>query len=152
MGAPFTGLISRSVRSDTGPHGCVHCEHLQPYECSRTLTDTVAALRRQETAAPAAAFPEPDTKTALRKKSRAVITALAERCGVNDLNRIKPGIAEATRAVLRRVPDHVFVRDCTEPDVELLLYLARQKGITITEAGDALGQYRAVTIIRKVSP
>lgn len=86
------------------------------------------------------------------EKSRAVITALAERCGVNDLNRIKPGIAEATRAVLRQVPDHVFVRDCTEPDVELLLYLARQKGITITEAGDALGQYRAVTIIRKVSP
>lgn len=152
MGAPVSGLISRSVWSETGPHGCVHCEHLQPYECSRTLTDTVAALRRQETAAPAAAFPEPDTKTALRKKSRAVITALAERCGVTDLNRIKPGIAEATRAVLRRVPDHVFVRDCTEPDVELLLYLARQKGITITEAGDALGQYRAVTIIRKVSP
>lgn len=129
----------------------MHCEHLQPYECSRTLTDTVAALRRQETAAPAAAFRSRTPKQHCGK-SRAVITALAERCGVNDLNRIKPGIAEATRAVLRRVPDHVFVRDCTEPDVELLLYLARQKGITITEAGDALGQYRAVTIIRKVSP
>ena len=68
-GAGF-GLISRSVWSETGPHGCVHCEHLQPYECSRTLTDTVAALRHQETAVPAAAFPDPDTKTALRKKPR----------------------------------------------------------------------------------
>lgn len=153
MGAPVSGLISRSVWSDTGPHGCVHCEHLQSYECSRTLTGTVAALRRQQnTAVSAAVFPDPETKAALRAKSLAVITALAARCDVSDLNRIKPGIAEATRAVLRRVPDHVFVRDCAEPDVELLLYLARQKGITITEAGDALGQYRAVTIIRKVSP
>nr|QTX15023.1 putative ATP/GTP-binding protein [Klebsiella pneumoniae] len=28
---------------------------------------------------------------------------------MDSINRIKPGIAEATRAVLRRVPDHVFL-------------------------------------------
>jgi hypothetical protein len=69
---------------------------------------------------------------------------------VDGINRIKPGIAEATRAVLRRVPDHVFVRQMDDPDVSLLVGLAKEKGIAVTEAGDTLGQYRAVTIIKKV--
>ena len=37
-----------------------------------------------------------------------------------------------------------------DPDVALLVGLAKEKGIAVTEAGDALGQYRAVTIIKKV--
>uniref|UniRef100_UPI0029F496C4 RNA-binding protein n=1 Tax=Klebsiella pneumoniae TaxID=573 RepID=UPI0029F496C4 len=69
---------------------------------------------------------------------------------VDSINRIKPGIAEATRAVLRRVPDHVFVRQMDDPDVSLLVGLAKEKGSQVTEAGDTLGQYRAVTIIKKV--
>ncbi|MEX9938352.1 RNA-binding protein, partial [Providencia rettgeri] len=82
--------------------------------------------------------------------SRDVIGGLAEQYEVDSINRIKPGIAEATRAVLRRVPDHVFVRQMDDPDVALLVGLAKEKGIAVTEAGDALGQYRAVTIIKKV--
>ncbi|ENG0710987.1 hypothetical protein ABSF19_005217, partial [Escherichia coli] len=52
--------------------------------------------------------------------------------------------------VLRRVPDHVFVRSIDDPDVALLVGLAREKGIVVTEMGGTLGQYRAVTIIKKV--
>ncbi|MEL2139073.1 RNA-binding protein, partial [Klebsiella pneumoniae] len=51
---------------------------------------------------------------------------------------------------LRRVADHVFVRQMDDPDVSLLVGLAKEKGIQVTEAGDTLGQYRAVTIIKKV--
>ena len=54
---------------------------------------------------------------------------------MDSINRIKPGIAEATRAVLRRVPDHVFVRQMDDPDVSLLVGLAKEKGIRVTEAG-----------------
>lgn len=52
-------------------------------------------------------------------------------------------------AVLRRVPDHVFVRSIDDPDVALLVGLAREKGIVVTEMGEPY-QYRAVTIIKKV--
>ena len=79
-----------------------------------------------------------------------MVLHLAERYAVDNLNRIKPGIAEATRAVLRRVPDHVLVRAINDPDVALLMALARDKGIHISEVGDEIGQYRAVTIIKKV--
>lgn len=151
MGAPVSGLISRSVWSAQGLHGCVVCDHLSEYECSRMLVDTVAGYRDdigQTGIAPLTWRAENNPR--LWQLSREVITRLADRYAVDSINRIKPGIAEATRAVLRRVPDHVFVRDINDPDVALLVSLAQDKGITVTELGSDLGQYRAVTIIKKV--
>ena len=51
---------------------------------------------------------------------------LADEFKVDSVNRIKPGIAEATRAVLRRVPDHIFVRSIDDPDVALLVGLVKR--------------------------
>ncbi len=151
MGAPVSGLISRSVWTTEGLHGCVVCEHLNEYECSRSLVETVADYREKLDANTLPALDWNMTaNTGMWQKSRDVISLLADSYAVDSINRIKPGIAEATRAVLRRVPDHVFVRSVNDPDVELLVGLARDKGITVTEMGDALGQYRAVTIIKKV--
>ena len=151
MGAPVSGLISRSVWTTEGLHGCVVCEHLNEYECSRSLVETVADYREKLDANTLPALDWNMTaNTGMWQKSRDVTSLLADSYAVDSINRIKPGIAEATRAVLRRVPDHVFVRSVNDPDVELLVGLARDKGITVTEMGDALGQYRAVTIIKKV--
>lgn len=151
MGAPVSGLISRSVWTEEGLHGCVVCDHLREYECSRMLVDTVAQFRKtlQPATLPALHW-DLGAAQALWQKSREVIADLAEQFNVDSVNRIKPGIAEATRAVLRRVPDHVFVRATDDPDVALLVGLAREKGIAVTEMGEQLGQYRAVTIIKKV--
>src|SRR3546814_8830535 len=41
----------------------------------------------------------------IRLEADEMIRSIADECGVRDLNRIKPGIAEATRAILRRVPE-----------------------------------------------
>ncbi|RMN76482.1 hypothetical protein ALQ56_200153 [Pseudomonas syringae pv. papulans] len=76
---------------------------------------------------------------------------MAERFDITNFNRIKPGIAEATRAVMRRVPDHVLVRNRADSDVQLLLHLTEKAGIPVEEVGDVLGPYRAVTIIRSLS-
>ncbi|MCE9991111.1 cysteine protease StiP family protein [Enterobacter asburiae] len=151
MGAPVSGLISRSVWSSEGLHGCVICDHLSEYECSRMLVDTVSHFRQQLPLSSLAPLVwDIESGHALWQKSREVIAFLADRFDVDSVNRIKPGIAEATRAVLRRVPDHVFVRSIDDPDVALLVGLAREKGISVSEMGDLLGQYRAVTIIKKV--
>ncbi|MNJ67723.1 Cysteine protease StiP precursor [compost metagenome] len=79
-----------------------------------------------------------------------MVRGLAEQYDISNWNRIKPGIAEATRAVLRRVPDQVLVRDRNDADVQLLIHLTDRAGIEVQEASD-LGPYRAVTIIRGVS-
>ena len=42
--------------------------------------------------------------TRVRAEAKETIATMATECGVRDVNRIKPGIAEATRAILRRVP------------------------------------------------
>jgi len=80
-----------------------------------------------------------------------VVSALATRFDIGNLNRVKPGIAEATRAVLRRVPDRVLVRDRNDSDVQLLLHLTERAGVTVEEAGADLGPYCAVTIIRSAN-
>ena len=151
MGAPVSGLISRSIWSSEGLHGCVKCDHLSEFECSRLLVDTVAGCRRSLDLATIPASPwVPQEYVHLKIRSEQVISSLAAEYDISSINRIKPGIAEATRAVLRRVPEHVLVRSVNDPDVALLVYLAREKNITITEVGDRIGQYRAVTIIKKV--
>lgn len=151
MGAPVSGLISRSIWSAEGLHGCVKCDHLSEFECSRLLVDTVAGCRRSLDLATIPASPwVPQEYVHLKIRSEQVISSLAAEYDISSINRIKPGIAEATRAVLRRVPEHVLVRSVNDPDVDLLVYLAREKNITITEVGDRIGQYRAVTIIKKV--
>lgn len=151
MGAPVSGLISRSIWSSEGLHGCVKCDHLSEFECSRLLVDTVAGCRRALDLAAIPASPwVPQEYVHLKIRSEQVISSLAAEYDISSINRIKPGIAEATRAVLRRVPEHVLVRSVNDPDVALLVYLAREKNITITEVGDRIGQYRAVTIIKKV--
>lgn len=151
MGAPVSGLISRSVWSADGLHGCVVCDHLSEFECSRLLVDTVSHFRARLSPASLASLDwDRAANQHLWQKSRDVIAWLADKYAVDSINRIKPGIAEATRAVLRRVPDHVFVRAINDPDVALLVGLAREKGISVTEMGSLLGQYRAVTIIKKV--
>lgn len=151
MGAPVSGMISRSIWTNEGLHGCVQCDHLARFECSRLLVDTVAEYRATlDMAAIEPCIQDADRKAFLRQQSEQVVRNLAEKYQVASINRIKPGIAEATRAVLRRVPDHVLVRTVDDPDVALLVYLAREKGLTITEVGDEIGQYRAVTIIKKV--
>ena len=151
MGAPVSGLISRSIWSSEGLHGCVKCDHLSEFECSRLLVDTVAGCRRSLDLAAIPASPwVPQEYVHLKIRSEQVISSLAAEYDISSINRIKPGIAEATRAVLRRVPEHVLVRSVNDPDVALLVYLAREKNINITEVGDRIGQYRAVTIIKKV--
>lgn len=149
MGAPVSGMISRSLWRTEGLHGCVICSHLERFECSRHLVDTVAFHRRQLGPVKACQW-DPEQNAGLRQQSEAVILQLAQQYGISSINRIKPGIAEATRAVLRRVPDHVLVRSTDDADVALLLHLAREKGIAVTAVGEAIGQYRAVTIIKKV--
>ncbi|WP_429037776.1 cysteine protease StiP family protein [Aeromonas media] len=151
MGAPVSGMVSRSVWADDDFHGCVYCGHLQEFECGNLLVDTVENLMKELD------FNEiPSAKSVhkgnapLRAMSKHVVETLVEKYDVNSTNRIKPGIAEATRAVLRRVPDHVLVQSAQDPDVALLVHLAKEKGITVTEVGDEIGQYRAVTIIKKV--
>ncbi len=148
LGAIASGLVSRSVLSEAlvgeGEfHACRYLAEHAPHDRSR---DFIAAI---EAAAPQADHPgwSPHTAAASRAASTALVDSLMAEFAVTNMNRIKPGIAEATRAVLRRLPEAVFVRDRSDAEVAHLLHLAEQSHIPVQER--ELGNYRAVTLIAK---
>ena len=69
---------------------------------------------------------------------------------ISNINYIKPSIAEATRAVLRRVPEKILIKDANNPHVQLLLHFAREQNIPVDILGSKLGPYHAVTLIKRV--
>ncbi|MFJ7441562.1 cysteine protease StiP domain-containing protein [Methylorubrum thiocyanatum] len=155
LGATVSGLTSRSVLNDAlvGPgqfHACAVQSHLAGHDVSRAFVDAVwphveAAL---DTVEPAK-WTDAD-RFAARSAAEEAVASVVARFGVMDRNRIKPGIAEATRAVLRRVPERVLITDPGDPDLAPLVALANSSSVTLDVLGPALGPYRAITLIRKV--
>ena len=64
---------------------------------------------------------------------------------------MKPGIAEATRAVMRRVPEHILVQRLDDPNIRLLRHLADSRSISLQAVGETIAPYRAITIIKKAT-
>lgn len=152
LGATVSGLVSRSIwPADGGLHGCVVYDHLQEHDVTRDFIERIEAERKALGPISAATPWTLTEQFDLQAVARQVVESLAARFDITNLNRVKPGIAEATRAVLRRVPDHVLVRDRNDSDVQLLMHLTEGAGVSVEEVGAALGPYRAVTIIRSVS-
>ena len=151
LGATVSGLVSRSVLTESGYHGCVNCQHLMAQDVTQSFIEHLDSLRQGLDTVSASQPWTASQKAQLQQHSQQVISQFAARYGVDNINHIKPGIAEATRAVMRRVPEHVFVRDKHDPDVQLLLTLAAERGLVIEEAEDDLANYRALTIIKRLT-
>lgn len=148
LGAIASGLVSRSVLSEAlvgegDFHACRYLAEHAPHDRTRAF---IAAI---EAAAPQTGHPgwSPQAAAASRAASRALVESLMDEFAVTNVNRIKPGIAEATRAVLRRLPEAVFVRDRGDAEVAHLLHLAAQSRVPVEQR--ELGNYRAVTLIAK---
>lgn len=150
LNAVVSGLLSRSILNDqvVGPgdfHACVHYSEFAPHDVSRAFIEAVDALAPCGAAAPAVWTQE--RRSAAAARCDAFVDGLLERHGIADRNRIKPGIAEATRALLRRVPERLLLRDASDEDVRHLVHLAGEKGVAVSPLpGDA--PFRAVTVIR----
>jgi hypothetical protein len=152
LNAIVSGLVSRSILNAdvVGPddfHACVTYPQHADADLSRAFVDHVAPLAASATARPIG--DHGDRRMALREGCEALVEALLIRAGTRDRNRIKPGIAEATRALLRRLPERLLVRDADDADVAHLLHLATGHAIPV-EMLDHRSHYRAVAIIRSL--
>lgn len=147
----ISGLVSRTVLNVevVGPgdfHGCVLLDHLAGMDLTRSyissqMEDVLACLADAE---PASWGPQDRERTA--GVSREFVDAMLKRTGAKDMNRIKPGIGEATRALLRRVPERLFVREPEATEVGHLTSLAAQRGVVV-EVDSSL-PYRACAVIK----
>ncbi len=79
------------------------------------------------------------------------VKGLAEEYGITDINLIKPGIGEATRVLLRRVPWKILVAEGgrQDPSLSHILRLAEEKGVLVEE--HLLTHYKACGIIKNLA-
>lgn len=157
LGGIVSGLVSRSVLPAEGRppgafHGAVALPHLADHDRTMAFVDTVHALVLPQLASAAPALWDEARRSAARAASDAAVAHVAALHGIADRNRIKPGIAEATRAVLRRLPERVLVTDPADAELQALLHLAAAGGVQVDIVPAGLGPYRAITLIRKVTP
>ncbi len=152
LNATVSGLVSRTVLDERiGPqdfHGCVYYGEFAPHDQSQRFADEVAALAitqaRQELPAPVALDAQ-----AAAQRSRAYLDGAMARYGIRDVNLIKPGIGEATRVLLRRVPRLLVLRARGAADVAHLEVLAEEKQVPVEIDADL--PYHAVSLIRSAS-
>ncbi len=76
------------------------------------------------------------------------ISAVMNKFGVSDINLIKPGIGETTRALLRRVPELVLLRDMESDMTRHIVKLAEEKNVRTAEY--PLKNYRACAVIGNI--
>lgn len=132
LNATVSGLVSRSIlNEEIGErefHGCVVYDYLRAHDLTNWFLDEVSA----EFAGAVSNYPLPSIpKEERARRSRSWVERWMTRYGIADVNYIKPGIAEATRVMLRRVPARLLLRDPASPDVAHLRILAEEKGIPI---------------------
>jgi hypothetical protein len=150
LGSTVSGLISRSILNDQlvlpGEfHAALDLQNLASHDVSRRFVDLISANMQLELAGGAPLLP--DAPIDIRQTACAVIDAIAKQHGIANRNRIKPGIAEATRAVLRRAPERILVAAGDDPDLDGLRHLAHERSVTVETPKTPLFPYRAVTII-----
>lgn len=151
LGATVSGLVSRSILTrDGGWHACVSYQHLAEHDVSNHFIEVVDNYRRDLPATAATQWLAAQRQD-LQALSHATIQRLVETYQISNLNRLKPGIAEATRAVMRRVPEHILVQRLDDPNIRLLRHLAESREIPLQAVGETLAPYRAITIIKKTS-
>lgn len=81
-----------------------------------------------------------------------IVMNICNLMGVEDYKKVKPGIGETTRVLLRRVPWKVLInKDISDkdPDIQHILVLCREKNIPLMRWD--LGHYKVCGIIKELS-
>ena len=149
LNSTVSGLISRSLYTEpqSGLHRSVFYDNLVAVDHSLAFVDHIDAARRVSTK-PLQYLP---TYKDPRYQTADLIDKLAAEYNITNRNRIKPTIAEATRAILRRDPERILLASADHPDTILLRHLCAQRRIAISVLGDKILPYQAITLIKQRS-
>lgn len=152
LNSTVSGLISRTfLRDDViGPndfHGAVYYGELKNEDKSNEFIDTVSSYfeKIDYNYFLDATFSVPEGKTGIDE-----VKLIGEHFGITDVSKIKPGVGETTRVLLRRVPYCVLIRNISEIDkFPHIKRLCEEKNIPIMEF--PMQMYNVCGIIKKMS-
>ena len=147
LNSTVSGLISRtflnkSVISDEDFHGALYYSELESEDVSYEFINEVEKNFNFE-------IKVRDKK--IGKSGMEEVLSISKKFNIEDINFIKPGIGEATRVLLRRVPWKLLINEKNKEDIVLqhLLRLAQEKNVPIEYC--PLENYKACGLIKKYS-
>lgn len=147
LNSTVSGLISRTfLRDDVigehDFHGAVYYGELENADLSYAFIDAIEKEFRMENTL--------DTVSA-DGKGIDEVREIGKAYGIEDINLIKPGIGEATRVLLRRVPWKILIdeRYQDNPQLEHLVRLAKEKRVPVETY--PLRHYKCCGIIKKIA-
>lgn len=168
LNATVTGLISRTfLREDVirpGEfHGAVYYKELEEEDLSesflaaiesRFVYDSVSLAGLGDALADSCIDDMMDLNNMNDKKSGIeTVKRIAKAYGIKDMNLIKPGIGEATRVLLRRVPWKIIVNQYFAESDELnhIYQLAAEKAVPCEISRVPLGNYKVCGLIQQLA-
>lgn len=148
LNSTVSGLISRTVKlkgmSDDEYHGAIYYAENETYDLSNTFLDEIESYFRD--LKPDNTDAQPTTTS----KGIDEVKKIASEFNINDINKIKPGVGETIRVLLRHVPDVILIKPNANPKfIEPIMRLAKEKNVPIKEY--PLTGYNTCGIIKDVS-
>ena len=146
LNSTVSGLLSRTfLRSDLiGPedfHGAMFYKEWMAQDLTYSFLGAIERFLEKGSPKPEK---EPD------RKGLEETEMIARHFGIKDINLVKPGIGEATRVLLRRVPWKILVHSASDPENLGHIYqLAREKGVEVMEY--PMQNYKACGIIQSLA-
>lgn len=149
LNSTVSGLFSRSILNDyiniaNGDfHGAVYFHEFEDNDCSMSFIDAITAH-----------FKAPSdidiTNNMPNYDSKSIISQIGKHYSIKNYLKIKPGIGETTRVLLRRLPYKVLINksvDLSDPDIAHILALCQKKNVDIEHF--SLGNYKVCGIIQE---
>ena len=156
LNATISGLVSRSfydpalTTNSTDFHGCLYYDQFSAHDLSSYFIDTLLttvnslwpSLKDKMEA-------QVNTRLGLQKQSQQFLDWVSQHYNISRPNYIKPGIGEATRALLRRETQLLLLQDLNCEATIHLRWLAQAKATPIIVLKDL--PYRAVALIKELN-
>lgn len=156
LGGTISGLVSRSVLQrgeEDRLHGCVSLDHLRRHDLSRWFICQINALMAD---IPPSTTPPLNASggQARYDESQHCLTETLALRGITDANRVKLGIGETVRVLLRRLPQVVCLSpDTHAADARMIRRLATLRAVPVeTVPGLAFDALAVIALASSKTP
>lgn len=130
LNSTVSGLVSRTIHNsnlikENDFHGAKIFNDLLNQDMTNYFLDTVEK-----------SFTKEDKSCVMSKNMnyvKDVIEKLSKDFPMADINKVKLSIGESSRALLRRKPYILLVKNINNPDLSFVIHLAKEKGVEIRE-------------------
>ena len=149
LNATVSGLMSRTFLRDdiigeNDFHGAKYYEEWQEIDRSNEFVDKISSYFKD------IVITEKDLEGKAPGQYNAAesVENIRKHFEIETINRVKPGVGETTRVLLRRIPWKILVRDENDPNLRHIFQLAKERGVMIEQYDKMC--YSCCGLIKKV--